>query len=72
MPAVERPLTVKDVQAKTGRGRNTICDAANTGALRSLPRVPGGTHRFLARDVQAWIEQGMPTMPARRGLRRAG
>ena len=69
-PKIERSLTVADVAELTGRSRNSVMDAANAGALASLPREKDrGTHRFLPKHVQEWINAGTPLAPHKPGRR---
>lgn len=58
------PRTVRDVVEMTGRTRNWICAAANTGALESLPRT-GLRHQFTDEMVADWIKRGTPEFPQR-------
>ena len=67
--AVQPPLSVADVQELTRRSRNFVCDAANSGALESLPRY-GRRHQFLPEHVQDWIRRGTPLMPHKPGRKR--
>ncbi|WP_440712080.1 hypothetical protein [Gordonia sp. FQ] len=63
------PLTISDVMEITGRSRNHINSAANTGALEGLPREnrPKVKHFFRPKHVQDWIDRGMPSMPHKPG-----
>lgn len=70
-PNMKRILSVTDVAQMTGRGRNWVCAASNTGALRSLPRT-GRKHQFTEKQVNDWIEAGTPEFPTvRKRLRTA-
>lgn len=60
MSSIPTVLTTKEVAAASLRGINRVKNAANTGALKSLPRVPGAPHRFLETDVRDWILLGSP------------
>lgn len=57
-------MTVSEVQNVSRRGENWVRGAANTGALKSLPRRTGQWFRFLEEGVADWIRQGSPEFPA--------
>ena len=60
MPKV---MTVSEVQKVSRRGENWVRGAANTGALKALPRQTGQWFRFLEQDVIDWILRGSPEFP---------
>lgn len=62
---VTKIRNVTDVAEVTGRGHNWVRDAANTGALASLPRT-GRKHQFTDEMVEAWIKAGTPQFPPAR------
>ena len=66
---LKRPLTIPEVMAVSGRGEVRVRNAANSGALKSLPRAPRTRFFFTEDAVAEWIAAGTPEMPApkRRG-----
>ena len=56
---IAKPLTVADVAAMVPHTADWVRDAANSGALESLPRG-GRRHLFLEEHVQNWINRGAP------------
>lgn len=75
MSTIKTPLNVSEVAAITRRHPNRVRNAANSGALKGLPRPSGGRHQFTEDAVRAWIDAGSPEMPPVRlrvtGTRRA-
>ncbi|MBH0121531.1 hypothetical protein I0Q12_19260 [Rhodococcus sp. CX] len=70
---LKKPLTVAEVMAVSGRGEVRVRNAANSGALKHLPRQPHCRFFFTEEAVADWIAAGSPEMPApqRRGRRAA-
>lgn len=70
---LKKPLTVPEVMAVSGRGEVRVRAAANSGALKHLPRAPRTRFFFTEDAVAEWIAAGSPEMPApkRRGRRAA-
>ncbi len=63
---IPKLYTSKEGCALSRRGINRVRVAANTGALRCQPRVPGAPMLFAEANVADWIERGSPEMPAKR------
>lgn len=59
---IEKPLTVADVAELVPHTADWVRDAANSGALESLPRG-GRRHMFTEAQVAAWISRGAPKFP---------
>lgn len=68
---LSKPLSVAETAAAAGRGKQRVRDAANSGALKCLPRVDGGRFQFTEDAVAEWIAAGSPDMPPRRRRGRA-
>lgn len=72
---IKRPLNVKETAEAARRHPNWVRNAANSGALKGLPRRERGNHQFTEESVQAWIDSGSPETPPVRlrvtGTRRA-
>lgn len=68
---LKKPMTVAETAAAAGRGKQRVRDAANSGALKCLPRVEGGTFQFTEAAVAEWVAAGSPEMPPRRRRGRA-
>lgn len=64
--SIQRPLNTKEVCEVSRRGVNRVRNAANAGALKSLPRTHGAPHYFTEAAVQEWIDAGSPEMPPAR------
>lgn len=60
---IKSPLNVSEVAEVARRHPNWVRNAANSGALKGLPRKPRGKHQFKEKDVQDWIDAGSPEMP---------
>lgn len=60
---IKRPFNVKETAEAARRHPNWVRNAANSGALKSLPRRERGNHQFTEQAVQAWIDAGSPEMP---------
>ncbi|RDI32399.1 helix-turn-helix protein [Rhodococcus sp. AG1013] len=63
MSTIKTPLNVSEVATITRRHPNRVRNAANSGALKGLPRPSGGRHQFTEAAVQEWIDGGSPEMP---------
>ncbi|OZC80250.1 hypothetical protein CH274_13525 [Rhodococcus sp. 06-418-5] len=61
---IRKPLTVADVAAMVPHTADWVRDAANSGALESLPRG-GRRHMFTETHVADWINKGAPKFPDR-------
>ncbi|MCJ0947208.1 hypothetical protein MTX37_14995, partial [Rhodococcus sp. ARC_M8] len=64
------PLSGTQLQKASRRGENWVRGAANTGALKALPRQTGQWFRFLEEDVIDWILRGSPEFPPHARKRR--
>ena len=53
------PMTVHEVVAYTGYGRELIYLESRTGNLRFINRGGRGDRRWRKSDVDAWLETGM-------------
>lgn len=63
-------MSVKDVMEASRRGEVRVRAAANSGALKHLPRNPRGRFFFTEDAVAEWILQGSPEVPPRKHSRR--
>jgi hypothetical protein len=61
---ISKPLTVADVAELVPHTADWVRDAANSGALESLPRG-GRRHKFTEDHVTDWISRGAPRWPTR-------
>ncbi len=68
---IPKLMTVAEVMEVSRRGVNRVRNAANSGALKAQPRVPGAPFMFTEENVADWIDRGSPEMPAPTRRRRA-